>query len=133
MSGAPASSRGLKIGNVVLSNTVVASPAAAAETVIASLTLPAVPSAAAYLWAFAVITGGTGATAANLRIRQTDINGGVVIQTTNIGTAAGSTTDYSLFSGIVGAAAQVYVLTVVMVNATGASTVQRVGLMAVGA
>src|SRR3954451_20855100 len=68
---------------IAASTTVVGSPALAAETIIASVTLPSGFRAAeaVLLDGWAAFTVGASGTAARLRIRRTDVNGTVVADT----------------------------------------------------
>src|SRR6266496_3446213 len=73
-------------------HTVVASPAAAAETIICSLTLPKDLTIAkgVFLEAFAAFTVGTSGTNGNLRIRQTDASGTIIYASGGVTMAAAS-------------------------------------------
>lgn len=114
---------------------VVASPAAAAETIIASITIPGdiFVTTGVYLVGFAAFTVGTNGTAANLRIRRTDASGTVVVTTgaTTGGIAATNLVDMSV-AGLNAspAAAQVYVMTLTVTAGSAASTVSAVSLFA---
>ena len=121
------------------STTVVASPAAAAETIIASVTitgdLAVTKGVAVYGWA--AYTVGTNGTAVALRIRQTQVAGTLVVSTGALtgsqhGAAILSADDVNGFdvvqlSPIAGA---IYVLTMQVTAGSAASTVSAVYLQA---
>lgn len=131
----------LGIGHVDLSErfastTVVgASPALAAETIIATLTLPqnVVLSTGIQLAGWAALTIGTSGVSCNLRIRQTNLPGAVVAAS-----GATSATAASLIeTGVQGLDAsptlpgQVYVLTAIIASGAAASTVSACQLFAI--
>jgi hypothetical protein len=114
--------------------TVVASPALAAETIIASLTLntdEAIVSGI-MLRGFAAFTVGTSGSAATLRIRRTNVSGTVVATTGALtgGIAAGNLVAETILGFDTGAAqtGQVYVLTLQITAGGAASTVSAVEL-----
>jgi len=118
--------------------TVAASPAAATETIIGSLTVTgdiAVISKV-YLFGWAAFTVGTTGDAATLKIRQTDASGSTKASTgaTNAGVLAGAQLTTLAAIGLDTAPTlpgQVYVLTLTVANAVAASTVSGLGLVAV--
>jgi hypothetical protein len=124
-------------GRVVKSSTVAASPSAATETTIASITLPTNVAFASgvLLIGFAAWTYGTSGVSANLKIRQTDTSGSTIIATgvTNNGAPAATQLDARTIVGFDTAPSstgQVYVLTLTVGSAAAASTVSAVTLLA---
>ena len=119
---------------VPVSTTVVASPAAAAETIIAQITLTGDIAVlrSVILRGFAAFTVGTSGTAVRLRIRQTNVSGTVVGDSGALtgGIAAGNL----VVENVVGVDAspsntgQVYCLTLQVTAGAGASTVSAVEL-----
>lgn len=120
---------------IVHSSVVVASPALAAETIIASVTIPGdiAVVTGVYLSGWAAFLIGASGTAANLRIRRTDVAGTVVAATgaTTGGIAAGNLVDANV-NGLNAspAASQVYVMTLQITAGGAASTVSAVSLFA---
>jgi hypothetical protein len=117
---------------VKVSTTVAASPSAATETTIATLTLQGDVSVqrSVILRGWAAITVGTSGTAVRLRIRQTDTSGTVVGDSGALtgGVAAGNLLVESV-AGVDTSPAntgQVYVLTLTVTSAAAASTVSAV-------
>jgi hypothetical protein len=114
--------------------TVVASPAAAAETIIASVQVTDDVSfmAGVLVIGWAAFTVGTAGVSAQLRVRQTAVNGTLVVAG-----AAVTETAANLDNGtVVGfdaapAAGQVYKLTLTVASANAASTVSAVELVAI--
>lgn len=120
---------------VFVSETVVASPAAADETIIASVVVGGNLSTAlgVLLTGFAAFTVGGSGVSVNLKLRQTDASGTVVAATGAVTyTAAdlGALTVHGLDNGQV-AARQVYVLTMVVASGAAESTVSAVTLSAI--
>lgn len=121
---------------VVQTVTVSASPAAAAETVIA--TTPALGDVAfaigVLVFAFASITIGTSGANLRLRVRQTNVSGTVVADsgTTTGGIAAGNVCDINAngLDSSPAASGQLYVVTAQVGSAAAASTVGFVSLVA---
>src|SRR5439155_9546432 len=116
-------------------HTVVASPAAAAETIVCSLTLPRglFINKGVFLSANAAFTVGTSGTAGNLRIRQTDTSGTIIYATGGVTMAAAALVNLSA-QGIDQSPAltgQVYVATLTITAGAAASTVSAVSLWAV--
>lgn len=120
---------------VIRSGTVAASPAAATETTICTLTVnrDLQMGLGIVLYGFAAFTVGTSGTAVQLRIRQTDTSGTVV-------KASGATTRTAANLGsmsILGVDTapvlpnQVYVLTMTVTSGSAASTVSAAELVAV--
>jgi hypothetical protein len=113
---------------------VAASPAAAAETIIATATVNtnAAIATGIQLWGWCAFTIGTNGTACNLRIRQTNAAGAVVATTgaTTGGIAAANLVDMNT-QGLDTAAVipgQVYVLTLTVTAGSATSTVSAVQL-----
>lgn len=123
----------LGVGHVDLSErfasttTIVASPALAAETIIASLTLPqnVVLSNGIQLWGWAAVTIGTSGTALNLRIRQTNVTGSVIVATGAQGVTAAALTETGVqgFDVAPTLPGQIYVLTAQVTAGAAASTI----------
>lgn len=122
---------------MAITTTVVASPAAAAETVIASLTIANFNDLAVVsgidLTGWAAYTVGTNGTAVQLRIRQTGVAGTLVAATGALtgsqhGAAILSADDCEGFDA--GAGVGVYVLTMQVTAGSAASTVSAVKLRA---
>lgn len=114
---------------------VAASPAAAAETTIASITIPGdiYVTTGVLLIGWAAFTVGTNGTAANLKIRRTDTSGSTVAATgaTTGGIAAANLVDMNVMGmNASPAASQVYVLTLTVTAGSAASTVSAVSLFA---
>src|SRR5438128_11724579 len=123
---------------MVFTTTVVASPAASAETIIASLTITENIAAATGidLTGWAAYTVGTSGTAVRLRIRQTDVAGTVKGDTGALtgsqhGAAILSADDCEGFDTAPTLPGQVYVLTMQVTGGAAASTVSAVKLRAV--
>lgn len=116
-------------------STVVASPALAAETIIASLTLPTDVAVehGVLIVGWAAWTVGTSGTASTLRLRQTNASGTVVQSTGALTTAAASLQANSVVGvdTAPGAHGQVYVLTLQVTAGAAASTVSAVELAAI--
>lgn len=122
---------------IQVSTTVVASPAAAAETIIGSLTLAnfgAITVVSGVLVnGWAAYTTGTAAASCQLRVRRSNVTGTVVADT---GAMTGGHNSAGLLVGDdvngfdSGAGVAVYVLTLQVASATAASTVSAVYLQA---
>ena len=118
---------------IAVSTTVAASPAAGAETVIASVTLPSNFRSAEQVlvdaWAAFVI--GTSGVSARLRIRRSDINGAVVGDSDVLtgGIAAGNKVAQDV-AALDTASVAVYALTLLVGSGAAASTVSQVRLSA---
>lgn len=114
--------------------TVVASPALAAETIIASLTLPqnVVLSNGIQLFGWAAMTIGTSGVSVNLRIRQTNVSGAVIVATGVQGVTAAALIESGLqgFDASPTLPGQVYVLTAIVASGAAASTVSACQLYA---
>lgn len=114
--------------------TVVASPALAAETIIASLTLPqnVVLSTGIQLFGWAAMTIGTSGVSVNLRIRQTNVSGAVIVATGPQGVTAAALIESGLqgFDASPTLPGQVYVLTAIIASGAAASTVSACQLYA---
>lgn len=113
---------------------IVGSPALAAETIIASLTLNTDEQimSGVMLRGFAAFTVGTSGTAVTLRIRRTNVAGAVVATTGALtgGIAAAGLVAETILGFDTGAAVtgQVYVLTLQVTSGAAASTVSAVEL-----
>lgn len=112
--------------------TVVESPAAAAETIIASLTIDAdlVVTQGVALRAFCAYTVGTDGVSGNLRIRKTDVAGSVLKATGALTVVAAQlhAPNILAFDTAPTLPNQVYVLTLVVASGSAASTVSAVEL-----
>lgn len=117
--------------------TIVASPAAAAETIIAQTAALGDVAALAgvLLFGYAAFVVGTSGTACRLRIRQTNVAGTVVADTdaTTGGIAAGNKVDMNAngFDAAPVLPGQVYVLTLQVTAGAAASTVAFTSLLAI--
>lgn len=115
------------------SGTVVASPAAAAETTICTVTIPldVQPIVGVLLLGFAAFTIGTNGVSANLRIRQTDTSG-TVVKATGAVTETAANLDAMTILGMDTSppAAGVYVLTLTVASGSAPSTVSATSLVA---
>jgi hypothetical protein len=122
---------------VAASSGVVASPAAAAETIIATVTVAELESIAVgiILLAWAAFTVGTSGTAIRLRLRRTNVAGAVVADSGALtgGVAAAALVAPSILGIDAGPTLpnQVYVLTLTVTGGAAASTVSAVGLTAI--
>lgn len=114
---------------------VTASPAAAAETAIATLVLPTdvVVTHGVLIIGFAAWTVGTSGTTSTLKIRQTDTSGTTIKSTGAIATAAASLQAMSILGldTAPGTHGQTYVLTLTVANGAAVSTVSAVELAAI--
>ena len=123
-------------GRVADSTTVVASPAAAAETIICSLALPAFNQAAVisrvFLQGWAAFTVGTNGTAVTLRIRQTNVSGTVIVTTGALtgGIAAAALVAQDVSGSDATPGVGTYVLTLQVTGGSAASTVSATQLLA---
>ena len=117
-----------------VTTTVVASPAAAAETIIAQVNSPSGFRAAEQVWVdgWAAFTVGTSGTAVRLRLRETNVSGTVVGDT---GALTGGVAAANLLAqdvaGLDTATVGVYVLTLQVTAGAAASTVSAVRLTVV--
>jgi hypothetical protein len=137
----PADPIGVAGGRVDLSrriqstNTVVASPAAASETIVASLTIVDFLSVAAgvLLEGFAALTIGTSGTSCTMRIRQTNVGGTIVGNTGALNAAATNLIGPSLncFDASPVLPGQTYVLTLTIAAGVAPSTVTACQLLAI--
>ena len=118
-------------GRFFFTTTVVASPAASAETIIASLTIPANIAAVTGvdLTGWAAYTVGTSGSAVRFRIRQTDASG--ALTGSQHGAAILSADDIEGFDTAPVLPGQVYVLTMQVTAGAAASTVSAVKLRAI--
>lgn len=113
---------------------VVASPAANAETIIASLTItePLQQATGVYLFGFAAYTVGTNGVSVNLKLRQTDTSG-TTIKATGATTAVAANLGSGFLFGLDTAGTlpgQVYVLTMTVASGSASSAVSAVTLAA---
>lgn len=120
-----------------VTTTVVASPAAAAETIIANLTIPSFGDTSilngVLLQGWAAYTVGTSGASVTFRIRQTNVSGTVVVTTGALtgsqhGAGILSADDISGFDAAPGVA--VYCMTMQVASAAAASTVSALCLTA---
>lgn len=126
--------RGVNLASrIVVSNTVAASPSAATETTICTLTIPGNLQvfSGVIIEGQAAWTQGTSGTAYTLKIRQTDTSGTTVYSSGAITAAAGVLVN----TGAMGfdaspAAGQVYVLTLTVTAGAATSTVSAATLTA---
>jgi hypothetical protein len=115
---------------------VAASPAAAAETTVCSLTLSgdiAVVAGTA-LFGYVALTVGTNGTDVTVKLRRTDTSGTTVVSSGIINApAAGDLLAYSIQGFDTGTVmpSQVYVLTVTVANGSAPSTVSAASLIAI--
>lgn len=120
---------------VASSTTVVASPAAAAETIIAQVTAPADlrADAVVLLFGFAAFTVGTNGVSVNLKLRQTNASGTTKAATGAVTAVAANLGALSVMGvdAAPSATGQVYVLTMTVASGSAASTVSGVELLAI--
>ena len=124
-------------GRFFVTTAVVASPAAAGETIIASLTVSANAALTSGVWlaGWAAYTVGTNGTAVQLRLRQTNVAGTVVGNTGALtgsqhGAAILSADDVNGFDAAAVLPGQTYVLTMQVTAGSAVSTVSGVFLSA---
>lgn len=117
------------------SATVAASPAAATETIIASLTLnqDIAITTGVLLIGWAAFTAGTNAVGGQLKIRRTDASGSTVKDSGAVTVVATKlySPDIVAFDAFQAAPGQVYVLTLTMASGSAESTVSAVTLIAI--
>lgn len=122
---------------VVASKAVVASPSAATETIIASLTIPSFGDlsivSGIQLEGWAAFTVGTNGVSANLRIRQTDASGTIIAATGATTVTAADLRSLVALGFDATAGVSVYVLTLTVGSGSAASTVSGVLLRAIAA
>jgi hypothetical protein len=113
---------------------VVASPAAATETIIASLTInqDIQVSTGVLLFGWAAFTAGTSAVGGQLKIRRTDVSGATVKDSGAVTVVATKlyAPDIVAFDVFQAAPGAVYVLTLTMASGAAESTVSAVSLVA---
>jgi hypothetical protein len=120
----------------VQSQVVAASPSAATETIICTITIPAnaAITSGILLQGWAAFTVGTSGTACNLKIRQTNTSGSTIAATgaTTGGVAAANLVDMNVqgFDTAGALPGQVYVLTLTVTAGAAASTVSGCQLTA---
>jgi hypothetical protein len=115
--------------------TVAGSPALAAETVIASLTLPgfgdtAVVSGISFD-GWAAFTVGTSGVSATMRIRQTNVSGSIVVTTGALTVVAANLVQISVQGFDAAPGVGVYALTLQIGSGAAASTVSALSLQAI--
>lgn len=123
----------LGVGHVDLSErfatstAIVASPALAAETIVCSLTLPqnVVLSSGIQIFGWAALTIGTSGVSCNLRIRQTNVTGAVVVASGAQTATAANLIEINAqgFDASPTLPGQIYVLTATIASGAAASTV----------
>ena len=115
-------------------STVVGSPALAAETIIASITLATfgdmVLTSGVRLSCFAAFTVGTSGVSATMRVRQTDVNGTVVQSTGALTVAAGNLYAPTMVCFDAQPGKATYVLTLQIGSGAATSTVSAVHMSA---
>ena len=120
---------------IAVSTTVVASPSAAVETIIASVSVPSfgdVPIVSGVLiYGWAGFTVGTAGISGKLTLRQTSVAGTIVTTGPAVTMVAANVEELSLIGFDSGAGASVYKLTLTVASANAASTVSVVGLVAI--
>jgi hypothetical protein len=119
----------------VQSQTVAASPSAAVETTICTVTIPTNIAVASgvLLFGWAAMTVGTSGTAVNLKLRQTNTSGTTLAATgaTTGGIAAGNLIDMNVQAiDTAPASGQVYVLTATVTAGAATSTVSGCSILA---
>lgn len=118
-----------------VTTTVGASPSAAAETIIGTLTIPNFGDTpvvqSVQLTGWAAYTVGTSGTAVTLRIRQTNVSGTVVGNTGALTKTAGSLYVDDVFGADATPGVGTYVLTMQVTSGAAASTVSALQLSAV--
>lgn len=121
---------------IVDTTTVSASPSAATETIIGTVTIPnfgGIPvTQKIYLAGWAAFTVGTSGASVRLRIRQTNVSGTVVADTGALtgGVAAGNLLAQDVSGSDATPGVAVYVLTLTVGSAAAASTVSALQLLA---
>lgn len=120
---------------IAVSTTVVASPTAAAETLIVQATLPGglAFAAGAYLFGWAAFTVGTSGVSAQLRIKPTSTSQGAKVNTGAVTVTAGNLYELTAI-GFDSAPAdgQLYIMSLTVASAVAASTVSAVSLIVIG-
>lgn len=120
---------------MVRSATVAASPSAATETIVASVTVPNFPSVnlGVLLLGFGAFTVGTAGVSVNLKLRQTDASGSTVKATGAVTYTAADLGSLAVvgFDTSPTLPGQVYVLTATVASANAASTFSAVELVAI--
>jgi hypothetical protein len=115
-------------------STVAASPSAAAETIIATLTLANFGdlsvTSGIRLQGFAAFTVGTNGVSAVLRIRQTNASGTVVVSSGAVTETAANLDELSVLGFDAAPGVSVYVMTLQLASASAASTVSALHLSA---
>lgn len=119
---------------ILTTTTIVGSPALAAETIIAQLTIPsnAAIGTGIFVEGWCSVTIGTSGTACTMRVRQTNVSGTVIVNSGAVTAAAASVIAPGV-NGIDTAGVlpgQVYVLTLQITAGAATSTVSAVALWA---
>lgn len=114
--------------------TVTGSPAAAVETIIATLTLnlDVAVSLGAMIWGYCAFTAGTNGTSANVKLRRTDASGTTLKASGLVNVTAAALYDRAITAFDTGPTlpGQVYVMTLTVTAGSAASTVSAVTLAA---
>ena len=121
-------------GRFAYSDTVVASPALAAETVVGQVVIPDTAAIVSGVWLTGAVawTVGTSGTASTIRLRETGVAGTLVASTGAVTTAAASLRYHSLYAvDSAGTPGMTYVVTLQVANGAAASTVSYVFLGAI--
>lgn len=122
---------------VAATKTVAASPAAAAETIIATLTIASFGDlsivSGIHLEGWAAFTVGTNGVSANARIRQTDASGTIIAATGALTVTAANLVAVPVLGFDATPGVSVYVLTLTVGSGSAASTVSAVLLRALAA
>jgi hypothetical protein len=122
-------------GRFPSTTTVVASPAGAAETIIASLAIPAFGDTSilstVQLTGWAAYTVGTSGTAVQFRIRQTNVAGTVVVASGALNKTATNLYVDDIAGNDAAPGVATYVLTMIVTAGAAASTVSAVSLSAI--
>jgi hypothetical protein len=120
---------------IVRSSVVAASPAAASETIVCTVTIPGDLSTflGVLLFGIAAVTVGTSGTAVNTRIRQTDTSGTILYASGALPRAAGVLCNDAAIGVDVSPSSigQVYVLTLTVTAGAATSTVSAAQLVAI--
>jgi hypothetical protein len=118
-----------------ITTTVGASPAAASETIIGTLTIPSFSDIAVVsgiiVQGWAAYTVGTSGTAVTLKIRQTNVSGTTVASTGALTRAAANLAADDINGFDSGAGVGVYVLTMTVTAGAATSTVSALNLAAI--
>jgi hypothetical protein len=120
---------------IAVSKVVAGSPAAAAETIIASVTIPSFGDLSVVsgilLTGWAAFTVGTSGATARARIKQTDASGSAVVDTGLLTVTAGNLMTISAHGFDAAPGVATYALTLIIGSGAAASTVSAVLLSAI--